>query len=293
LNSIDRRLRVVSAAPAAKAWLAATQQAHVLYSFQAVADLINQDGDVLALVAKQIGDGPFSLVLEPDSFPEAVEIETPLLVFENGFWLGDSLIDAENAAAWEPKPDWELVRTKPAELAWAASQLRDLLQAEAPEDSIARLILDPTYISPLPARIFQAAEQNLPLLFSGLGENDQAKVVEASKKLAGLGPGLTPAGDDVLLGVMYGLWATRGEDAADTAQRIANAAVPRTHALSGAWLTACTRGEAASLWHRLLAAIVQKNGAQVKDVAMRILPTGHTSGADALGGFLGMIESQR
>lgn len=176
---------------------------------------------------------------------------------------------------------------------WTAVKMRALLQEHAQEDSLARLILDPTFKSPLPVRIMQAAEQNIPLLYSGLVEGNGANVSEAAKKLAGLGPGLTPAGDDLLLGAMYGLWATRGEDAQLSAERIVRASVPRTHALSGAWLAAGARGEAAAPWHQLLAAVASHSEDELEAAVMRILPTGHTSGADALGGFLGLLEAQR
>jgi hypothetical protein len=264
----------------------------VQYSFDTVIDLVNQEGDVLSLVDQRIGNGPFSLVLEAGQFPADIAVETSLLVFENGLWLGDWLIDAENAEEWNPVPIWGTLRS-PEQRMWVTSRLRELLTQHAQEDSLARLVLDPTANSPLPARILQAAEQNIPLLFNGLIENNGPNISEAAKKLAGLGPGLTPAGDDLLLGAMYGLWATQGDDAALTAQRIANAAVPRTHALSGAWLASGARGEAAEPWHELLDAVSSREEARLETAVMRILPTGHTSGADALGGFLGMLEAQR
>jgi hypothetical protein len=293
LNSVDRRLKVVSAAPAAKAWLVDTRQAHVLYSFNTVVDLINQEGDVLSLVDNRIGDGPFSLVLEPDVFPQDIEAEASLLVFENGLWLGDWLIDVEQAQDWHPRPNWAALAGKHGDLMWSATRVRRLLEQHAQEDSLARLVLDPTANSTLPTRVFQAAEQNIPLLYAGLVSDDGPKISEASKKLAGLGPGLTPAGDDLLLGATYGLWTTQGEDAELTAKRIANAAIPRTHALSAAWLAAGARGEAAEAWHQLLTAIGSRDETALEAAVMRILPTGHTSGADALGGFLGVLEAPR
>ncbi|QYK50259.1 MAG: DUF2877 domain-containing protein [Anaerolineales bacterium] len=289
--STDRRLRALSIAPAARRWLETTQQARVLYAFETVVNLVNDDAQVLSLVSARLGDGPFSIVLEAVDFPQNTHAEAKLLVFENGLWLDDWLIDAEEAPIWQPVPDWHVLHNQPALLASAARQIAALLGQHAPADSLARLVLDPAASSPLPARILQAAEQNIPLLFSSLRENDQAKLREAAKKLAGLGPGLTPAGDDLLLGAMYGLWATRPAAAAQqTAEHIAAIATERTHALSAAWLAAGARGEAAAPWHQLIDAIPAQDAAALQAAVMRILPTGHTSGADALGGFLGILE---
>ncbi|MCL4257497.1 MAG: DUF2877 domain-containing protein [Anaerolineales bacterium] len=289
--SADRRLRALSIAPAARRWLETTQQARVLYAFETVVNLVNEDAEVVSLVSARLGDGPFSIVLEPSDFPLNIHAEAKLLVFENGLWLDDWLIDAEDAPQWQPVPDWPALHAQPAQLANAARQIAALLAQHAPADSLARLVLDPAASSPLPARILQAAEQNIPFLFSGLRENDQAKLREAAKKLAGLGPGLTPAGDDLLLGAMYSLWATQPPAAAQqTAEHIAAIATERTHALSAAWLAAGARGEAAAPWHQLIDAIAAQDAAALQAAVMRILPTGHTSGADALAGFLGMLE---
>lgn len=288
-GSAGRRLRALSIAPAARHWLESTQYARVLYAFESVVNLVNEDAQVLSLVSARLGDGPFSIVLE--DFPSGVHADSSLLVFENGLWLDDWLIDAEEAVLWQPVPNWAALLAQPDLLPSAGRQIAYLLAQHAPEDSLARLVLNPLASSPLPAHILQAAEQNIPLLFAALKQADNAKLGEAAKKLAGLGPGLTPAGDDLLLGAMYGLWATQPPIAAEqTAQEIATIATERTHALSAAWLTAGARGEAAAPWHQLIDAIAAQNAKAVETTVMRILPTGHTSGADALAGFLGVLE---
>ncbi|MCW5873666.1 MAG: DUF2877 domain-containing protein [Anaerolineales bacterium] len=287
--SPDRRLRALSIAPAAQHWLSSTQEARVLYAFEAVVNLINQDAHILSLVDARIGDGPFSLVLE--EFPTGTQATSRLLVFENGLWLDDWLIDAEEASAWQPVPDWASLQAAPALMQHAAGDISALLAAHAPADSLARLVLAAAGASVLPARIQQLAEQNIPLLLDGITTQDADRVQEAARKLAGVGPGLTPAGDDLLLGAMYGLWATRSAAAAgELAALMANVASERTHALSAAWLAAGSRGEAAAPWHQLVDAITAQDPAALQAAVMRILPTGHTSGADALAGFVAVLQ---
>ncbi len=113
----------------------------------------------------------------------------------------------------------------------------------------------------------------------------------ASKRLGGFGAGLTPAGDDFLVGLMHALWATRAEaEALALCLVMAEAAVPRTNSLSAAWLEAASRGEAGEPWHELLEAIRQEDHRILEDAVMRILPTGHSSGADALGAFAAQLR---
>jgi len=287
--SAGQRLRALSIAPAAQQWLHSTQEARVLYAFEAVVNLINQDAHILSLVDARIGDGPFSLVLE--EFPSGTQATARLLVFENGLWLDDWLIDAEEAALWQPVPDWGALHAKPDALARAASQIAALLAQHAPADSLARLVLNTPGTSALPPRIQQVAEQNIPLLLDGIATQDTNRVQAAARKLAGVGPGLTPAGDDLLLGAMYGLCASEPAAAAGSlAADMAAVASERTHALSAAWLAAGVRGETAAPWHQLVDAIAAQVPAALQAAVMHILPTGHTSGADALAGFLAVIE---
>ncbi len=285
------RLHATSIAPRARAWLAATQQAYILHAFEGAINLVNQEGDVLSLVDAALGNGPFTLVLEAGEFPQGIEITDKLLVFENGLWLGDWLIDAEDAEIWEPTLDWAAVRAQP-HLAWVAQALAKLLRQHALAESLAQLVVNPLAPTPLPARIQQKAEQHMPLLFAALQEQDGAKAATAAKGLGGLGPGLTPAGDDLLLGAMFGCWARLPEEAAARLTAAMHAAAaPRTHQLSAAWLAAGAAGEAPELWHGLFGAILKQDLTLLNEMAMRILPTGHSSGADALAGFLGVLQA--
>lgn len=287
----DRPLFAISIASAAKEWLLETQQATVLQAFEGVINIVNQEGNVLSLASETIGNGPFSLVLGIDSFSDSITTDLPVKAFEDGLWVGNLLILISGAKEWDAHPDWARVRQHEGSILWAGERIASLLREHAQPDSLARLILDPLATLPLPARIVQAAEQSIPLLYEAIGQADAKKLTQAAKQLAGMGHGLTPAGDDVLVGVMHGLWAILpGEEAAELSRTIARAAIPRTHALSGAWLAAAARGEAAEPWHQLLAAISEENPSGLQQAVLRILPTGHTSGADALGGFLGVLQ---
>ncbi len=287
----SKRLRVTRMSPRAKAWLEETRQAFVQYSFEHVVDLVNQESDVLAISSNEVGAGPFSLVLEPGIFPNEIQADTQLLVFENGLWLGDWLVDAEDAEIWDPVPNWNDLITNTDTAKWISQILRVELTHHAELDSLARLVLNPVANSPLPAKILQAAEQNIPLLFSSIQPLDSSLLRKAAKGLAGLGPGLTPAGDDLLLGAMHGICATKPEaEARELSNLIARAAAPRTHVLSASWLEAAAEGEAAEPWHTLVAAASARDERSLRNAISRILPTGHTSGSDALGGFLGVVE---
>lgn len=106
--------------------------------------------------------------------------------------------------------------------------------------------------------------------------------VRAARPLLGLGPGLTPAGDDVVVGWLAGLW-TSGEQGrrlvAAVSRELAAAAVERTDALSRAFLLAAVDGQAAEpVW----AFARHPDETRVR----ALLALGASSGADLLAGYL-------
>ncbi len=109
----------------------------------------------------------------------------------------------------------------------------------------------------------------------------------AAQHLAGLGPGLTPAGDDFILGAILAARIIHPEELANIlTKELAEAAAPLTTSLSAAWLRAAGRGEAGVMWHNFFAALSSGDQMAVQNAAVRLLAIGHTSGADTLAGFL-------
>ena len=99
--------------------------------------------------------------------------------------------------------------------------------------------------------------------------------------LAGRGPGLTPAGDDVLAGLLLVL-AIAGHDRAELERAAASA---RTHAISRAFLLWAARGQPVAPVHHLLAALVDGDGVAIERHRSAVAALGQTSGADLLLGL--------
>ncbi len=106
-------------------------------------------------------------------------------------------------------------------------------------------------------------------------------LVRGTRLLCGLGPGLTPSGDDFLCGWSLALFV-RGEDPQPIAQH-----AHFTHRIARAYLEAAVRGHAPEAWHRFLRAA---EGKDWREPVQSILRTGRTSGADTLAGFLAALR---
>jgi hypothetical protein len=105
-----------------------------------------------------------------------------------------------------------------------------------------------------------------------LGEGD---LLEVAARLGGAGPGLTPAGDDALGGILFALGAM-----GCNADLVAVARQVRTTAISGAFLLWAARGQALGPVHDLLAAAVAGDVPAARSAARLLQHVGHSSGAD-------------
>jgi hypothetical protein len=110
--------------------------------------------------------------------------------------------------------------------------------------------------------------------------------------LIGLGPGLTPAGDDFLVGYLAGLWSTAGSDTARlrflaSVGAWLSEAASQTNVISQAYIQSAVRGHAsepiARLAQRLDRAKTIDNVRAETEAALQI---GHSSGTDGVAGLL-------
>lgn len=131
----------------------------------------------------------------------------------------------------------------------------------------------------------------LRLLVRASRQLDILGIEKAARGLAGLGPGLTPSGDDTLggfVGVMALLSSQLGPDRTQLATIITNAARPHTTILSAKLLAHAARGELAEHVGDLLMSLTLPIEASevVLQAAEHVLAYGACSGGDTLLGLL-------
>jgi hypothetical protein len=273
-------------------------RARVLAVFERACDLLTADGHLLALVLPHIGDGPLSIVVEgaPGDFA-LVEPGTRASLARDCLQVGCLSISLTDTSLWEPRPGWRSLRARHETVKQQLPHLRTTALRHAPEGSLLALLPSLPLSAPAGPRpgsrnwesrlstAFLASAQTGAEAVRRGWNGSAAGLQSGAAQLAGLGGGLTPAGDDFLTGLMLWAWLAH-----PTPQRLcyvlAEAAIPRTTVLSAALLKAATAGECNTAWHRLLRALASGDRAQIPAAVENILSHGHTSGADALAGFL-------
>lgn len=128
----------------------------------------------------------------------------------------------------------------------------------------------------------------------GCADGDTVAATAAALELIGLGPGLTPAGDDYVGGAFFAL--TLGADAGEW-QRAAAAVVARarshSHPVSAALLADLCGGAGWAPLHDLAGALATgAPRATAVDAARRLVRIGHSSGWDILAGFVGALAGR-
>lgn len=108
----------------------------------------------------------------------------------------------------------------------------------------------------------------------------------AADRLVGLGPGLTPSGDDLLAGTLAALRLLGGDPAftAALADHISAVSSRRTTALSATLLRLAGQGDVAAEAGQVIKALT--GAGPLDEAARRLCAIGHTSGADLAQGLL-------
>ena len=129
---------------------------------------------------------------------------------------------------------------------------------------------------------------------SALVRGDHTAAVEAADRLVGLGPGLTPSGDDVLAGVLVTLHGLR-PDLADRLRglggEIARRACGRTTALAATLLGQAAQGYTVDPLLDVVDGLSGQPSPLTPAVVGRLTAVGHTSGRDLLLGVVLATEA--
>ena len=268
--------------------------ARVLAVFEHACDLTTPDGRVVALVLPQIGDGPLNIVVDgrPGDFA-AVRPGMPAWLEGRRLEIGGLEIVLGRAMVWEPRPDWDMLRACRDGIVASLPRLWALSVCYAPASSFLTLAWGwvggpsrPVGTVSASGPLASVAREGAEALRMGW-EGNSGQLREGAAQLAGLGSGLTPAGDDFLTGVMLWAWLAHSNPR-EFCRALVAAAVPRTTTLSAAFLRAAAGGECSAPWHRVLAALVGGAEDVLAASIRQVVACGATSGADTLAGFLWM-----
>jgi hypothetical protein len=151
------------------------------------------------------------------------------------------------------------------------------------------IIADDLFRSKTGSPLSQKMSGPVTQLIASTEQFDLETAIQAAQEIVGLGPGVTPSGDDLLIGFLTALWSLARENHPQVSfidsfgsalMRIA----ARTNEISRTYLYHATRGQFSSSLSNLAQAIARNSAVeQATQLAMRV---GHSSGMDSVTGLL-------
>jgi len=213
-------------------------------------------------------------------------------------------IDLSHAAQWEPP---SIGPEKAAPLVRVNASYRRLLGAignlnnsEGLGQAISLLSAnsDGRSMATLPANSLAAREQPRILgLAKACLDQDIAQVTQRGRDLVGLGPGLTPSGDDFLGGLLFAAHCLKRAYPEDfcwepkAVMPLIDWAQSKTNSISHAFLSDLALGQGLEPMHEWVASLLEGKGLGCLMASVnRLIRIGQTSGWDTLAGLLtGML----
>jgi hypothetical protein len=272
--------------------------------FAHVLNLQTVEGKLVSLASRALDDAPGTLVVDVADFLQSHAAPGDAVSVTAGtLHVGQRLaVRFGTARAWQralpPYPaDIAMLR---ANLATARSILqrgqREGAQPPVPGQAYGRGLAPsstPVPSSALVAAARQRLARHVDALCTALAAADAASTSRHAHAMLGLGPGLTPAGDDVLAGVFAVIALPRSPLAPllDTARDVAAAAGVQTNAISAAMLDAAVRGEVRERIVALLDSLLRGPVAAVPARMAPVLSIGASSGRDLCAGIAVGLEA--
>ncbi|HEU5369080.1 MAG TPA: DUF2877 domain-containing protein [Ktedonobacterales bacterium] len=212
-------------------------------------------------------------------------------------------LSTQNSQPWDPHPHLEPAACPPERLERNLARLTTLVVEKAPREGLAALATLPVEAASADAApdasaaadesfLLHTARQATRRLLEGVTRQQSQLVRQAASSLIGLGPGLTPSGDDLLIGFIAAtsLLATPLGLSKAMYQRLHSELLTiargRTNKLSITWMEYAEQGAVAEHVGRLIKALVVDDARLLEEAALAVLKSGATSGGDLLAGII-------
>jgi hypothetical protein len=267
--------------------------------FERACNIETPAGELVTLLAQALGNVPHGIRLAGPVAPfEAWLAAGQYAILDSAaLCLPDAgiTVDLSCAAVWRGavaavSTDHCSMDADGAAIAVSLRELRATLFERALEQGFAPLLAAAAGARcPVERALATRLSRALPLLARATERRDIPAVAAATARLVGLGPGLTPSGDDFIAGYLAALWSRAGFDGGLDAilPSLADALAPlflRTNAISRQMLSDAAQGHFAERLIDVTVAIA--GGGDVVDATVHALASGHSSGADTLCGLL-------
>jgi len=246
--------------------------------------------DFVCIGTPDIGNGPMTLIGNLPVMPTLSSLAGQIgLICGACITIGNSIrFILDQSKVWRPC-GWP-ISPSPERLIDICAVLASRAAIAAPQEGLARCVTGGGETSPHPPPLVRVARPRVTVferwLSNLLGGRPASAVAsrEAVAGLIGLGPGLTPSGDDFLVGALAALDAICESEAhAQMARAIVDGLPGLTTPLSASFLRAASAGHVGETLHHIIFLVMCGDVDAAIAAAEKI---GHSSGWDMIAGIL-------
>ncbi|MBT9154008.1 MAG: hypothetical protein DDT39_00673 [Firmicutes bacterium] len=242
-----------------------------------------------------------SFACDDAALHDHVQLNALVVVERQALRVGSLEIDLQGAATYVPT-DWKAIRLCTS-MDWAAHLPACVDEASCTLGSIGLGVLLPFLRTSLPRSdvtsphaepLLRLVWQQLGLLADALRQNEA--MLPSARRLIGLGPGLTPAGDDLLAGVLASMFAVSaaGRQLSPALDKLRLGLYEESHGLtpdlSREMLYYASKGQLTAVAEDVLSCMLQGKPLADSPSVSAMARYGATSGADQ---FVGLVVGLR
>jgi hypothetical protein len=263
----------------------------VLHVTNGVINLWTDREKLISLVTHSIGNGPHNIVLPLDRFGSQPSPSEPVFRSNGELVVDGYNVDLKRVSIWVSRPDWQAIRAQAIRIHRICPDIKALLRTQTPDPGVNQLFdrVPPKYQHR--DHFVDAMVEPAHILITSLRKAEYEQAIDAARSLAGLGTGLTPAGDDFLSGAMMACWSGFCPPGfLQQLPEIIEHAAQLTTRMSAAYLRSAASGEFGVIWHQLLEKIIANEREEMIRILQAVMGIGHNSGAYTLTGFVMLAE---
>lgn len=253
--------------------------------FNRVINIECTTGKLFTLAESGLDNAPNTAIVDVTSFEAfGIQANDPVAAAKGELRVGDGVV-----MQWTTALTWQANLSRfadtdgnlQARLDWAWSYLA---RSGVQGGIVGQDLSDNSFAHKMSA----ALQERSGSLIEALEQMHMTSARQHAKSIIGLGPGLTPAGDDFLVGLFAVLnlpgspccgWLGGGKDVLSHAKQ-------STNAISLAALTAAAYGQVRESISRLIGTLICGTPATLSESLDRVLAIGSTSGSDLVAGIL-------
>ena len=272
--------------------------------FSGAIDVTLRDGSMISIVREEVGSGPINIVTDLPRGRSMAELgdkkNAEVLRKDGEILIGGKavLVSTQHARLYRTEKEFSTKLRSISEIRANVAVVARTATRKGHHQGLGSLI--PLLVSSdretkRPAELNSFSRLALPRVRSLLSKIREGRISELAtevQNLAGLGPGLTPSGDDMLSGLMASLALIvrnlkgNAEIVRRVNRKITLSARKRTTMLSEEYLSQAASGETNEHFQELIKKMLTALPNEAKRSAELVLKVGETSGTDTILGIL-------